>query len=173
MAVVVSALSDFPEFVPVVARWHWQQWGHADPSGTAESWSAGLALQADADQIPGTLVAVAGGVPVGAVCLVGQDMPGYEPAAGLTPWVKGLFVAPAARRQGYGALLMSRCQDWAAALGYDVLYLYTERGSGAELLYARLGWQVLRYAQYDGLDVTVMRNSLQARPGSGSRGPRV
>jgi hypothetical protein len=51
---------------------------------------------------------VAGGALVGAVCLVEDDMPGYEAAAGLAPWIKGLYVDQPARRQGYGALLMSR-----------------------------------------------------------------
>jgi hypothetical protein len=46
----VSALSDYPEFVPVVARWHWQEWGHTDPGGTLAVWTAGLARQADANR---------------------------------------------------------------------------------------------------------------------------
>jgi GNAT superfamily N-acetyltransferase len=112
MDAVVSALSDYPEFVPEVARWHWREWGHTDPAGTLRSWTAGLARQAGADQIPGTLVAVAQGAPVGAVCLVEHDMPGHEAVAGMSPWIKGLYVDQPARRRGYGALLMSRCETW-------------------------------------------------------------
>jgi GNAT superfamily N-acetyltransferase len=162
MAVIVTALSDYPGFVPVVARWNWQEWGHTDPGGTLAAWTAGLARQAGADEIPGTLVAVADGVPVGAVCLVAHDMPGAAAAEGLSPWVKALYVAPEARRHGYGTLLMSRCQAWASALGHRALYLYTERGSGAELLYAGLGWQAIGRADYDGIDATIM--SCQLRP---------
>jgi GNAT superfamily N-acetyltransferase len=160
MDAVVSPLSDYPEFVPVVAQWHWQEWGHTDPGGTLGAWTAGLARQAGADQIPGTLVAVVQGAPVGAVCLVEGDMPGSEAVSGLSPWVKGLYVDQPARRHGYGALLMSRCERWAAALGREVLYLYTERGSGAEQLYKRLGWQIMRHDHYDGIAVSVMRKHL-------------
>jgi len=160
MDTVVTALSDFPEFVPVVARWHWQEWGHTDPGGTLSAWTAGLARQADADDIPGTLVAVEAGAPVGAVCLVEQDMPGHPPVAELSPWIKGLYVDPSARRRGYGTLLMSRCEAWAAALGHDALYLYTERDSAAERLYTRMGWQLLRNDHYDGISASVMRKSL-------------
>src|ERR1035438_8264202 len=71
MDAVLSALSDYPEFVPVVARWHWQEWGHAGPGGTLQSWTAGLARQAGADQIPGTVIAVAHGIPLGG-CLPGR-----------------------------------------------------------------------------------------------------
>jgi hypothetical protein len=56
--------------------------------------------------------------------------------------------------------LQRRDQEWAAALGHDALYLYTERGSGAELLYEHLGWHVIRHDQYGGMDVTVMRKNL-------------
>lgn len=69
-----------------------------------------MASQASADSIPGTLIAVAGGTPVDVVCLTGQDMPGYDPVTGLTPWLKGLYVAPPARRQGIGATLVRRCE---------------------------------------------------------------
>jgi hypothetical protein len=55
------------------------------------SLDVGLARQARADQIPGTLVAVAERVPVGAVCLVDGDMPGHDAVAGLSPWIKGLM----------------------------------------------------------------------------------
>ena len=164
MSIVIEALSRHPEAVPVAARWHWSEWGHTDPGGTLESWTAGLAGQADADQIPGTLLALADGAPVGVACLVARDMPGYAPAAGLTPWLRGLYVDPAARRQGHGERLVRRCEAWAASLGHDTLYLYTERGSAAQSLYERLAWQPIEAASYDGIDVTVMRTSLSPAP---------
>jgi GNAT superfamily N-acetyltransferase len=160
MDALVTALSEYPEFVPVVARWHWQEWGHTDPGGTLRGWTAALARQAAADRIPGTLVAVEAGAPVGAVCLVETDMPGHSPVAALSPWIKGLYVDPSARRRGHGTLLMSRCETWAAALGYRALYLYTERGSAAERLYAAIGWQLLRHDHYNGLAASVMCKSL-------------
>lgn len=87
-------------------------------------------------------------------------MPGHEPAEGLTPWIRGLYVRESARRRGYGSLLLSRCETWAGALGHGNLYLYTERDSGAERLYTRTGWQLLRHDFYDGIEVSVMRKSL-------------
>jgi GNAT superfamily N-acetyltransferase len=160
MEAVVTALSDYPEFVPVVARWHWQEWGHTDPGGTVSGWEAGLARQAGAHRIPGTLVAVEAGSPVGAVCLVETDMPGHPPVAALSPWIKGLYVEESVRRHGYGRLLMSRCEAWAAELGHDALYLFTERGSAAERLYTKTGWQLVRHDQYEGIEAAVMRKSL-------------
>jgi len=94
--------------------------------------------------------------------LVPQDMPGYGPAAGLTPWIKGLYVIPSARRKGVGGLLVRRSEAWAASLGHEAVYLYTERGSAAQALYERLGWRAIDAARYDGIAVTVMRASLAA-----------
>jgi predicted N-acetyltransferase YhbS len=89
-------------------------------------------------------------------------MPGYQPAAGLSPWIKGLYVVPQLRRQGVGAALVRECEAWAASLGHQALYLYTERDSAAQILYEHLGWQAIGYGHYDGMRVTVMRTSLRA-----------
>jgi GNAT superfamily N-acetyltransferase len=160
--VVVQPLSNYPQAVPTVAEWHFREWGHTDPGGSLEAWTAGLAQQAGADRIPGTLIAVTGRTPVAVACLVAQDMPGYKPAAGLTPWIKGLYVIPSARRQGIGGLLVRRCEAWAASVGHEAVYLYTERGSGAEAQYERLGWRAIHAGSYDGIPVTVMRATLAA-----------
>jgi GNAT superfamily N-acetyltransferase len=162
MDVVVEPLSNHPAVVAVAAEWHFREWGHTDPGGSLETWTAGLARQAGADQIPGTLIALGDRVPVGVVCLVAEDMRGYEPAAGLTPWIKGLYVIPPARRRGVGGLLVQRCEAWAASLGHEILYLYTERGSAAQALYERLGWQAMHAGCYEGIDVTVMRAFLRS-----------
>jgi GNAT superfamily N-acetyltransferase len=162
MDVVIEPLSNHPEAVPVAAGWHFREWGRTDPGGSLETWTAGLARQAGADQIPGTLIALGDGVPLGVVCLVAGDMWGYEPAAGLTPWIKGLYVIPPARRRGVGGLLVRRCEAWAASLGHEILYLYTERGSAAQALYERLGWQAVHAGRYEGIDVTVMRAFLRS-----------
>ena len=144
----------------MAAEWHWREWGHTDPGGSLESWTTALAGQADAREIPGTLIALADGSPVGVVCLVIEDMPGYAPAAGLAPWVKGLYVIPRARGRGHGERLTRRCEAWAATLGHDALYLYSERGSAAEALYERLGWQTINTGRHEDIDVSLMRASL-------------
>ncbi len=157
MNLIIEPLNNHPAAIPVAAEWHFREWGHTDPGGTLESWTAGMAQHAGASEIPGKLVALSGGRPVAVVCLVRDDMPGYGPAAGLTPWIKGLYVAPAARRQGIGARLVRRCEAWAASLGHRDLYLYTQRDSPAQSLYESLGWQIIGTGHFEEIDVTVMR----------------
>jgi GNAT superfamily N-acetyltransferase len=161
MTIVVEALANHPAALATAAEWHFNEWGHTDPGGSLEGWTAGLARQAGADQIPGTLIALEDRTPVGVVCLVAQDMPGYEAATGLTPWLKGLYVARQTRRRGVGSLLVRRCEDWAASLGHEFLYLYTERDSGAQALYESLSWRTIHAGRYDGIAVTVMRTALR------------
>jgi GNAT superfamily N-acetyltransferase len=161
MDLAVEPLSNYPEAVPTVAEWHFREWGHTDPGGSLESWTAGMARQAGAEKVPGTVIALADRTPVGVVCLVEQDMAGYEPAVGLSPWIKGLYVIPAARRQGVGGILVRQCETWAASLGHRALYLYTERDSGAQALYERLNWRAIHTGHYDGIAVTLMQASLQ------------
>jgi GNAT superfamily N-acetyltransferase len=173
MDVIVEPLGNHPELIPVAAEWHFREWGHTDPGGSLEAWTAGMARQAGADAIPGTLIALADGTPAGVVCLVARDMPGYEPAAALTPWIKGLYVVPSQRRRGIGGILVRRCEAWAASLGHQVLYLYTERDSGAQALYKRLGWQTIDTGYYDGIDVTVMRSHMGIVPGVPKTGGRM
>lgn len=168
MDLIIKPLSDHPELVRVAAKWHFDEWGHTDPGGSVDTWAAGMARQADADGIPGTLIALVDGTLAGVVCLVARDMPGYEPSAGLTPWIKGLYVDPSHRRRGVGGLLVRRCEAWAASLGHQQLHLYTERDSRAQVLYERLGWQAIHLGHYDGVAVTVMRTFVPAQSDTGA-----
>ena len=158
MEVIVETLASHPELVPIAAEWHFREWGHTDPGGSVEAWTAAMTRQIN--QAPGMLIGLADGSPAGVVGLVAQDMPGHGPAAGLTPWVKGLYVAPSHRRQGVATLLMHHCEAMAASLGHRSLYLYTERGSPAQALYESLSWEAIHEGHYDGIDATVMRTSI-------------
>jgi len=53
MDVVVEPLSSHPDAVPTVAEWHFRAWGHADPGGSLETWTAGMARQTGAGEVPG------------------------------------------------------------------------------------------------------------------------
>lgn len=165
MDVAVEPLSNYPEAVATVAEWHFSEWGHTDSGGSLAGWTAAIARQASADEIPGTLIALRDRTPIGVVCLVAQDMAGYGPATGLAPWLKGLYVVPSARREGIGGILVRRCEAWAASLGHVSLYLYTERGSGAQALYERLGWRAIHTGRYDDIAVTMMQASLRPTQG--------
>ncbi len=141
----------------MIAQWHWGEWGHLDPSGSLESWTAGLELRTNRDSVPTTLVALTADTLAGSVTLVEHDM---DTRRDLSPWLAGLFVHPDYRRQGVGSALTIAATEKAGSLGIPMLYLYTR---SAPRLYKRLGWTAATTEHYEGRDVTIM----QIEPGAG------
>jgi GNAT superfamily N-acetyltransferase len=136
----VENVADHPELVEIVARWHWDEWDHADPDESLETLTASLRSRMGRDAVPATYVALDGDTPVGAVCLVVHDMPEREDLASLTPWVAGTFVVPDRRGSGVGRLLMEHVVAEARRMGVPRLYLYA---TDAVSFYERLGWSWL------------------------------
>ena len=137
--------------IPVIARWHWDEWRHADPGGSLESWTVGLQERTCVNAIPTTYVAIADdGVAIGSVVLVANDM---ETHPELSPWLAGLYVSAAHRRGGVGSALARHAIDRCIEMGAERLYLHT---SSATSLYERLGWKVLIRELYEGEQVDVM-----------------
>lgn len=83
--------------------------------------------------------------------------------------VRKLLVAPAARRQGIGRLLMHAVQQRAAVLGRSLLTLDTRTGCEAEPLYRELGFEqagiiphYCRHYQEERLESTTLMYKLLA-----------
>lgn len=150
----IEPLADHPALVPVVARWHWDAWGAADPGGSAEAWADRLRATARRDGVPATWVAFADGAPAGSVSLVAHDMRTHPE---LTPWLAGLFVVAEQRGRGLGTALVRRAMDAAAGWGVGRLFLHT---ATASTLYRRLGWAALSRELYEGEWVDVMQARL-------------
>lgn len=150
----IDYLVDHPEFIPALARWHHAQWSDLSPEGTIEHRMVELRAHVRGG-LPTTVVAHAGGVPLGSASLVESDM---DTRPDLTPWLASVFVAPENRRRGIGSVLVERVVDEARAIGVDVLHLFT---MDQERLYARLGWSVLERARYRDHDVVVMHRRLE------------
>ena len=146
----IAWLADHPELAPTIAAWHWAEWGHTDPGGSLEAWTAGIAKRARRGEIPTTLVAFVDGELAGSTSLVEYDMDIHRD---LTPWVSGVYVAPEYRGSGVGTRLIRAAEDAAASIGVGRLYLYT---SSAEPFYARLGWETIRHDRYGGESVAIM-----------------
>ena len=150
----VANAADYPAFVDAVAKWHWDEWGHADPTGSLETWTSSLRRRVNRDRVPMTFVAIDdSGEPIGSVCLVENDMPDRDDVRDLTPWIAGTFVVPAKRKRGVGTALMQHAVAEASRIGARKLFLYT---STARRFYEKLGWRALRDNFYEGEAVTIM-----------------
>ena len=151
--VSIELLADFPQYAEVIGRWHFDEWGHEDPSGTLEWWIARLAESAGRGELPTVWVALADGAPAGSIALIDFDMDIHRD---VSPWLAGLFVATEFRGLGIAAELVRTCERGAAALGAASLYLQTEIPD----FYARLGWREYAREHYLGDDVVVMVRDL-------------
>jgi GNAT superfamily N-acetyltransferase len=155
----IEPLSEHPELVEVVGRWHWDEWGHEDPDGSLAEWTSRLREHVGGAAFPMTFVALGSdGTPLGSVSIVKQDMPDREESRRLGPWIGGTYVVPEARRRGIGVALMQGVEREAAALGVPRLYLHTSTAKG---FYEKLGWEALCEDCYLGERVTIMAREIR------------
>jgi predicted N-acetyltransferase YhbS len=147
----IEHLADHPEAIPLIARWHFEQWGRKSPTRSVASAAARLRGHLRRDATPLTMVALAGQTLVGSAALVCQDMKDARPE--LTPWLADVFVDPARRGRGAGSALVAALVAKARALGIETLHLYTP---DQEPLYARQGFVVREHLDYRGERVALM-----------------
>lgn len=150
----IAYLADHPEHIDELARLHFAEWSYLNPGETLEKRIDRLTADCGKQAVPATVVALSEQELVGSAALVAHDMSDHR---SLTPWLAGVFVKPAYRRNGIGSLLVRRIEQEAAALGIETLYLYTP---GATPLYASLGWTLLEHCRYKGVEVDIMSRSL-------------
>ncbi len=155
MNLSVELLGNHLELVPVVARWHWNEWGGEYPASSFDEWSEQLQRKTRTDGLPCSWIAFVDGDPVGSVVL---ELDGVEPQPHLKPDLAGLYVLPAFRSRGVGSALVLACEAGAREFGIRDMYLYTER---ADTLYERLGWTTIERTRFQGESVAVMQRALE------------
>lgn len=144
-------LCEHPEFIPTLAQWHHDEWGHLRPGDTVEKRAERIHNNAlGRAGIPTAVIAFEGDKLLGSAMLIASDMTTHPH---LTPWLAGVFVAPEGRKHGVGGALVRRIMADAKSIGVKRLYLYTEH---AEHFYSHLGWSTIERANYRGVDVAIM-----------------
>lgn len=147
-------LADQPHHAEALAGLHDAEWGHLVPQISVETRAKRLVEASGQSTIPTVLIAVDGPTLIGSAALVGQDM---DDRPHLSPWLAAVYVRPEYRRQGLASRLVSRAEHEAAALGVEMLYLFTEH---EERFYGKRGWGLLERADYHGTSVSVMSKQL-------------
>jgi GNAT superfamily N-acetyltransferase len=138
----IDYLADRREFIPMVAHWLHEEWGHLRPNETVGDRAERVERAAGRHEIPTTFVAIDGDQPVGCASLIEHDM---LTRPELSPWLAGVFVPSEYRNRGIGAVLVKRVIREAQSLGIPRIYLYTP-DSGT--LYLRLGWSIVEQTFY-------------------------
>jgi predicted N-acetyltransferase YhbS len=146
----VLPLRERPQAIEQLARWHFAQWGSLNPTSTIERRVERLQGHLTPGRVPQTFVAVEGDALLGSASLVAADLPSRSD---LSPWLASVYVDPPHRNQGIGAALVNRVAEEARLLGLPMLYLFTPDRAA---FYAKLGWQFVEEADWNGTVVTVM-----------------
>jgi len=154
MALRIAILAETPH-LEAVAGWLHAQWWAADGHDLPATRAFLAAARGPA--APLTLVAEAGGRPLGTATLDIDDLPARPD---LAPWMASVLVTPAARGQGVASALVAAIVARARALGYAELFLFT---SDQAAFYAKRGWLGLGAESWRGQPVTLMRRDLTAR----------
>lgn len=129
----IVPLVEVPEALGALARImeaEWPDWYAVGGKGDAR---ADLVERCRDTGLPRGVVAMEGALVLGGAALASTSF-GAEPGEG--PWIVGLVVAPAARRQGIGSALVA-----ALEVGTGSIWATTRAAEG---LFLRRGWCVLR-----------------------------
>ena len=154
----IAYLADTPEYIPLIAEWHHNQWSYLENAPTLEQRKSRLKHHLQRNAIPTTFVAWRDEQPVGCASLVANDM---QVLSEWIPWLASVYVLPDQRRQGIASMLVQRVATEAKNLGYPRLYLYTEDQMH---LYETLGFHASHQRIYRGYEMTVMARDLIVNP---------
>lgn len=150
----IEYLADYPQYVPTMASWSYQEWGWFTPGNSIHAVEAKFHAHRNRDTLPIAFVALEGSEVLGMASLRTHDM---DARTDLTPWLGGVYVASAYRRQGHGRRLVATVEQKAKELGFKLIYLFT---FDKEAWYSACGWQVLECTTYRDHSVEIMSKAL-------------
>jgi GNAT superfamily N-acetyltransferase len=152
----VVPLREHPEhcaFLAAAFEAEWPTW--YGPGGSGNSKSDLLSFANKQGALPVGVVALGPhNQPLGVAALKATSIPSHSH---LLPWAAAGYVAPAWRRQGIGALLLTALLREASRLGHNTVYCAT---STSESLLARQGWSLMESVLHEGHSLQVFRFAL-------------
>ena len=144
-------LRDAPEYMPQLARWHYDEWGYLNSGKSLADYSASMSGYLAEQTIPTMLIAVANGELLGSAAIISSDMDTHPE---LGPWLANVYVREDQRGRGLGGKLVKAIMMLGEQLALAQLYLFTP---DQENFYRRLGWNPLTREALNGTYVSIMR----------------
>ena len=148
--VSIDYLKNHPRFIPVVAEWLFNKWGHLDPKDTLAAAGKRVEQRLNKSTLPITLIALRNGEAVGTASLFTHDM---KTRLDLSPWLAAVYVEERMRNLGIGSMVVRGVEEMARELGIPKLYLITPDKCS---FYERQGWSFLEETEYLGHQQTIM-----------------
>src|SRR5690348_2288450 len=126
----LELLKYYPQVIPALADWIYEDWSPYDLSLTKERLIEGFSRRLYDDQIPFTLVAFKDSHPIGVITLKSHETTELADIENGSPWVGSLHVIAEERGQGVGETLATAVANIAKQLGYRELFFYLSEGKG-------------------------------------------
>jgi N-acetylglutamate synthase-like GNAT family acetyltransferase len=154
----VDLLVNRPDLIPELASQLVQEWKSIYSEVSIEYFESKLNRHLNSTTLPIAWIAYDRNTVLGTASLRIQDHDSYPQ---LSPWLGGVYVNPAARRNGIGTILCSSVETKAKDLGHNKLYLFT---LDKQRWYQNLGWQPLEPCTWLDRPGSLMSKTLLANP---------
>jgi len=139
---IIGHLEDYSAYREIVATWIYDEFIKGIKHDVSyERILSGVSISSK-NGLPVRLVAIEGDRCVGTVTLTRNDLRHRD----YTPWLAALYVDEAHRGKKIAERLIDRVKDVCLELGYDELYLRTEKAGG---YYRKRGWQFVESCEDD------------------------
>lgn len=139
MKLELTTLAQHPELIATIAAWFATEWPTFFEDRDPEAYIADHAR----DELPLALLVLADAEPAGTVALRERSI---AARSDLSPWIGGLYVAPAFRGQGIGQLLVVSASRVAWSLGFERIYVGTE----VPAVFTSIGWEEIDEIEQSG-----------------------
>ena len=150
MPVEIIPLQQRPNALPLLARWHYQEWRDLYPEESEADFRNDLCLTLDDNPQTTTYVAIVDGEICGSASIIPHDM---DTLPELGPWLANVYVCKERRNQQLGTQLVLAIMNHAQLHNIPRLYLFTP---DQQAFYQRLGWQEVHSDYYHQSPVTIM-----------------
>ena len=155
--VEIANLCNYPQHLPTLAQWHFDQWSAYYPDQTLQDFINDLQASLLGKRIPQTFIALQNGQLAGSASLLADDLD-CRPELG--PWLASVFIHPDFRQQGLATRLISAIEGHADQCEINTLYLFTP---DQQAWYQRLGWKRHEDIALGGRRISVMAKQRSQR----------
>lgn len=146
----VSHVKYFQNWIPIIAKWIYEEWSYAFPMRTLQEIQKALFGRMNENEMPITLIAHDERGVLGTASLKASDM---EILPELTPWLSSVFVHPDYRGQGVATVLVAEIEKIARQQGFARIHVFNPITQG---VFEKMGWSVLQTVQYGGKELGIL-----------------
>ena len=148
-----SFLADHPQFVPIIAEWILNEWGHQDTEANIETCISNLQSELNTETPPIALVLLHQSLPIACSSIKIRELASFPQ---YTYWLGSVYVLPEYRDQGVGSLVVERSSQIASERGIQEIFLYTH---SHEDFYSHLGFRTVEQPYYQDRQIVIMRKT--------------